>query len=444
MNMTAVGRGDGQQPLRQRSSYRRNRMRPLLLRAKQICRLFWRTLILPIRIFLAVRRGMTAASVTLLLVGIVSANIIWGYPWIGVFSACFSLFFIGFVLNRWALPSLESDFLLPRSAVAGSSFQARTILTNPSRIPAMELEVRLNKPRQRRRPRATDSIVEFESEVPHGIVPMIQPGQRVELNTSLICQSRGLHRLPDVLVTTWFPFHLFRHTTRVRTSANIAITPRLLSADDDATTGGLLDSLGNWTRKLLSGDAMDYTGSREYEPGMPVRQWDFASWARLGRPIVREFQSPSVRTISLIVDTAVDATGESRGDQTDARLEKVLSTAATAIECICRNPIQLRLFVTGQDQSDERNVGFERETLLIRLAIAQRETTIVADEMIGRWCDHLNQSPVLLLTSRKNPLGSFPVPSSVSILRIDFDVSANPDPIDAVPRETLLQGAVPR
>ncbi len=66
----------------------------------------------------------------------------------------------------------------------------------------------------------------------------------------------------------------------------------------------MLDAFGGWSHKLLSGDALDYTGSREYQVGMPVRRWDFTSWARLGRPIVREFQSPSIQLVTLIVDTS--------------------------------------------------------------------------------------------------------------------------------------------
>lgn len=395
---------------------RRFAVRRLYRRIMKITQLIWRILSFPIRAILAVRRAMTGASVTLLLVGIVSANIIWGYPWIGIFSACISLFLVGFVLNRWSLPRLESEFLLPRSAVAGSTFQAQTILTNPSRLPALELQVRL-KPRRKL---AGDTAVRFETELSGGIVPMIHPGQRIRLNTSLVCHSRGLHRLPDVSVTTWFPFYLFRHTSRVKTNAQIAITPRLLTADDDAINGGLLDSLGNWTRKLLSGDAMDYTGSREYEPGMPVRRWDFASWARLGQPIIREFQSPSVRTITLIVDTATDSMDEHNPGDPNPLLERVLSLAATAIDRVCRNPIQVRMFVTGQDPVDQSSVGTERESLLIRLAMARSEAVEIANQKIDQWCNRLDQSPVLILTSRSNPLGKNNVPTSISILRIDL------------------------
>ena len=390
----------------------------LFRRIKRIPRLLWRILVFPIRLFLTVRRAMTPASVTLLLVGIVSANIIWGYPWIGVFSACAALFLVGIVVNRLSLPKLKSDFQLPRSATAGKTFQAQTILTNPSRLPAMELEVELKHRRTTQRKLLSSSAVEFESELATRIVPMIHPGQSIEINTSLVCQTRGLHRLPDVSVTTWFLFYLFRYIRRVKTNAKIAITPRLLTGDDDLIAGGLLDTLGDWTRKLLHGDAMDYTGSREYEPGMPVRRWDFPSWARLGRPIIREYQSPSVRTITLIVDTATEHDSKNR-DKHNQRLERVLSLAATAIDQVCRNPIQVRLFITGESEQGQGMMGGDREPLLIRLALADQANSIDAELAIANWCRQHERSPVLILTSRSRPAGERSVPQSVAVLRVD-------------------------
>ncbi len=397
----------------------------------KIARFSWRLLTSPVRLIAAVRRAMTAASATLLLFGIVSTNIIWGYPWIGVFSACISLFVVGFVVNRWSLPRLEADFLLPRSAVAGAPFQATANLTNLGRFPAMELEVAIESARPNRDTEGGD----FQTELVDGIVEMILPGQQRRLSATMVCQTRGLHSLPGISVTTWFPFYLFRFTRTVTTTASIAITPRLLDLEQDSIGGGLLDSLGGWTRKLLSGDAMDYTGSREYEFGMPVRRWDFVSWARLGRPIVREYQSPSVRTVALVVDTAIDIDMAANHELASKMLERVLSLAATAIDRIGHPPIQIRLFVTGQDWGPESALGTDRESLLIHLAIARQESCQLASQKIRQLCEHLVRSPLLILTCREQPLGAHPVPPFVSILRVEPDSACQrsrfQDPADA-------------
>lgn len=386
--------------------------RYIVRKSRSALRIVWQILSSPIRLLLALRRAMTPASVTLLLVGIISTNIIWGYPWIGIFSACVSLFVVGFVLNRWSLPNLESDFLLPRTAVAGTPFQSQAILANHSRIPAMELEIALESADRTYKPS------KFESQLADGTVDMIRPGDRFGRNVTLECKQRGIQQLPDLYVTTWFPFHLFRYTRRVETIASIPVTPKLLSANDGAIAGGLLDALGTWTRKLLSGDALDYTGSREYEPGMPVRRWDFSSWARLGQPIIREYQSPSVRTITLIVDTAVDPSSNADRKLAGQRLETVLSLAATVIEHVSRHPIQIRLFVTGQDWDLQSGGASDRESLLIRLAAAKRESVQAASQSIVELSAHLSNVPALIITSRARPAGKHSLPATVSNLNI--------------------------
>ncbi len=408
-----VGRQASSSPAVDRSASEFVIRRTMFGRLKSLLRLAWLILFSPIRLILAIRRAMTPASVTLLLVGIVSTNIIWGYPWIGVFSACVSLFVVGFLLNRWSLPSLEADFLLPRSAVAGSPFPTKALLTNQGWFPAMELQIALNP----NNGHSKASV--FQTKLESGIVEMIRPGERFGMNATLQCSSRGIHQLPDICVTSWFPFHLFRFTRSVQTIATIPITPKLLTEDDESLSSGLLDSLGTWTRKVLSGDAMDYTGSREYEAGMPVRRWDFASWARLGQPIIREYQSPSVRTLTFVVDTANDRDAVNDPKSADQVLERVLSLAATAIEHVGRQPIQVRLYVTGQDWSLQSEAGTDRESMLIRLAAANRESDQLASQAIAGLCQHLGNSPLLLMTSRSNPLGQQAVPASVTILSVD-------------------------
>lgn len=411
--------------------------RAVALSAK-VARLVWRITSFPIRLLLAVRQSLTPASVTLLLIGIVSTNIIWGYPWIGIFAACVTMFVVGIALNRWSLPNLETDFVLPRSAVAGTPFQSKLILANSSWFPALELDVAS----EAKRPLPGMHGGQFVMHIEARSILTIDPGKRCLLNATLLCQTRGIQRLPEIAVTTWFPFHLFKYTRQVSTSASIPITPRLLTNEDDLTVSGMLDSLGHWTRKVLSGDAMDYTGSREYVPGMPVRRWDFLSWARLGQPIIREYQSPSVRTIHLIVDTATDPKQAGNSRQAKQSLETVLSYTATAVEYICRQPIQIRLFVTGHEDSIQAESRTDRESLLIQLAAASPESAERASQSMIEICNQNDRTPVLLFTGRTNPFGDFSVPPSVTIFCSDLNSKATIRPshgIDQADRKRVVE-----
>ena len=387
----------------------------------------WRIVASPVHAFLAIRRSMTGASVTLLVIGIVTLNIIWGYPWVGMFSSCLSLMVVGWIINWTMRPKLDFNFALPRSAPAGEPIAMVLHGRNQGKLPAMDLKVAISPSDKTRRRKASQS----QNRNAHRVLSsprqlaMIESGQRFNLPSTIAFDHRGIHTIPDVIVTSFFPFHLFRSFLRHPSRTQIAITPRPMSGEEDAVARGMLDAFGGWSHKLLSGDALDYTGSREYEVGMPVRRWDFTSWARLGRPIVREFQSPSIQLVTLIIDTSHEpGTGVARDTQ-DPLLERVLSLAATAVLTLTQRMVRVRLCLTceateGQAASMPMPTPSDCESMLIRLAAAFSVETSVADTRMAEVIEQVGRSPTMILTSRSGlslSNGSMP---GVTILRVDL------------------------
>lgn len=393
----------------------------MVLLTRGLARCWW-ALTIPLRVFLEVRGSMTGASATLLVIGMFTLNIIWGYPWNGVFSACFSLMLVGAIINRVMRPHLDLNFTLPQSAPAGEPIPVVVHARNVSRLPALDLTAAFSSAApsgNRQSMQATHDVL-----TPMCAIPIIESGEHVKIPCSLLFRRRGMHTLPDVRIQSFFPFHLFRSNRQHSSSIQIAITPRPLSGDEDAIARGLLNAFGGWSHKLLSGDALDYTGSREYRVGMPVRRWDFKSWARLGRPIVREFQSPSMQLVTILVDTAVVDSDMLADDKTDPALERVFSLAATAILSLTQNLIRVRLCITSEETESQIAAlqvvtPTDCESLLIRLATARPVSGDVADDRLSQLVDQLGRTPTLLLTSR--PSGSLPLErsSGVSVLRVD-------------------------
>jgi uncharacterized protein (DUF58 family) len=390
----------------------------------QLARWCARIVLSPVRLFLSIRRSMTAASVSLLLIGIITMNIVWGYPWVGMFSACASLMFVGFAINRIMCPSLKIDFSLPNSSPAGQPFPIVAHVMNQRSVPAMDLKVCFGDgPGHRRKHRRSKNTHGCWAPAPPQSLPLILPAERRDLHASLLNDRRGIHALPNLVVTSMFPFHLFRSSRHVASEAHVAITPRAMTGDEDAVSRGVLDALGGWSHRLLSGDALDYTGSREYEVGMPVRRWDFKSWARLGRPIVREFQSPSIQMVTLIVDTSTSDGGPDDQSQNESPVERVLSLAATAINDLTRKMVRVRLYVTSESPSSLAGIGpthapSDSETLLIRLAGAEFVSPLDADSRVQEVLEHLGRSPGLILTARRELGLQQNLPPNVSILNV--------------------------
>lgn len=380
-----------------------------------------RLLIGPFKLYVNVRSSMTFASVTVLLISIVSLNIVWGYPWSGMFSACVSLLIVGFVTSRLMRPKLELGFSLPRSTPAEQPFIVVTHAKNVGRLPAMDLSIGFRQTKRRRR-KSKDG---FSLRDAHP-VSVIQPSQRIHRSGSIRFDHRGIQTLPDLVVTSMYPFHLFRWTQRFDSATTIAVTPKVLTGDEDELARALIDALGNWSHRLLAGDALDYTGSREYEVGMPVRRWDFSSWARLGRPIVREFQSPTIQMVTLVVDTSLEL------GQEPALLERVLSVAATAVNDLSRKSVRVGLFVThaenvGMQVSEAGSSRSDSESLLIQLAEAEAATPKTSDEQIEQVVDQMRHTPLLVITARTS-LSVSSNASSLTVLRIDSPEASSPAP----------------
>ena len=346
---------------------------------------------------------MTFASVSVVLMALLSLNIIWGYPWTGMAAACLALLLVGWSINRLMRPNLLVGCSLPASCPVGEQVRVVTHLTNMRRLPALDTMVHFETSKSRRRSRGILSS-------PAEFFPMIRPQHHAEYHSSIVYRQRGIHHLPSLLIQSTFPFYLFRSRRLVNVHAQVAITPRPLEEGEDESALRALAAVGGWARKLLAGDAIEYTGSREYQVGMPVRRWDFASWARLGRPIVREYQAPSIQAVNLVIDTGAmkDSTGNrsrfSRKKQTDETLERLLSLAVSTIFSLSAKSVHINLFVTSEElpsePSQRRTLGLDSEASLIRLASASSVDPELGDQRLKEFIEREAGRPTLILTRR--------------------------------------------
>ena len=74
------------------------------------------------------------------------------------------------------------------------------------------------------------------------------------------------------------------------------------------------------------GHAEEFLGLRDYRPGDSLKSIQWKSWARLGRPIVREFEDETYARHALVVDTAV---GVDRAPVLEASASVAASLAAS-------------------------------------------------------------------------------------------------------------------
>ena len=335
-----------------------------------------------------------------MLLSLMALNIVWGYPWVGMLATFLSLLLTGWFVNWLTKPKLNVGCSLPVYATVGQAFPVSVHLSNPSRLPALDVTVGFAQ--QFSTPKRSRSGELLMDSSPWQFMSLIKPGENALYDASLTFYQRGIQPVPSLEVESTFPFHLFRSKDVEPIDATIAVAPAPLNRDEDMIARDVLFSVGNWAQKALSGEALEYVGSREYQVGMPVRRWDFASWARLGRPIVREFQSPTVRSMSLIVDTSM-VSGDSQVDP----LEYLLSLTVSVISQFSSKSILLDLYLTNEPAEtlaeDSLPVGSgEQDSMLVRLAGAESVSSELADKRIDTVLEYLGNAPVLILTSRES------------------------------------------
>ena len=363
-----------------------------------LLRIVKHVLLSPAYLWKAVSHSMTGASTTLIVMIIISMNIIWGYPWLGLFAACSSLLIVGLVINRLTKPKLSVEVTVPDYVQAGDQFGVDVRVKNEGRIPAMDLNVGFHREYRL-----------LKTFAPREYIRRILPDEHSLSPHKMRFATRGVHELPKVYVESLFPFSLFRAIARYDSNASVPVVPKPLSENEfEATNATLRKAVGDIVRKA-SGDMLEYSGSREYQSGMTVRRWDFASWARLGRPIVREFSSQSQVAVTLIVDTSFEYVVEHetrRGKQTRMwkqakQLERLLSLTATVLEKFSSGSVQTTMLVTSEDPEATDDVAANTsQALLIRLASAVEVDSSIADERMSRLSENAINSAVILLTCR--------------------------------------------
>ncbi|MEC8473190.1 MAG: hypothetical protein VXZ38_00945, partial [Planctomycetota bacterium] len=173
-------------------------------------RLLWRApllalqvLTLPFRIVRWLRQSMTVASGTLLVVSIASLNIIWGYPWLGIFSACFSMFFLGRLLSTLMRPKLDYHLSLPRSVPVGHHLAIPIRCRNRGRFPALKFLISFD----RRRPgkgkrkwfrRRSHAYRAQHASSPPSPISILEAGRAERVTSSICFNERGKQYLPAI------------------------------------------------------------------------------------------------------------------------------------------------------------------------------------------------------------------------------------------------------
>ncbi len=139
-------------------------------------------------------------------------------------------------------------------------------------------------------------------------LPALPPHGEVEIRMAGIPLRRGKARLVGVTVARPDPFGLFKAQATVPAEGSFLILPKRYKVPDIQLPGTRKYQPGGVTLASSVADSEEFLSLRDYRPGDPLRHIHWKSWAKAGKPIVKEYQDEFFVRHALVLDTFADAT----------------------------------------------------------------------------------------------------------------------------------------
>jgi uncharacterized protein (DUF58 family) len=182
----------------------------------------------------------------------------------------------------------------------------------------------------RRVPRNPDSVA----------VPALAPGERMTLRLGFTPRRRGRIEFSGLTLGRPDPLGLVKGLARVPLAARVIALPKRYRLPEIALPGRRKYQHGGVSLAASVGDSEEFLALRDYRPGDPLQRVHWKSFARTGKPVVKEYQDEFFERHALVLDT-----GSSRGE--DAAFEDAVALAASFVYTIDTQDCLLDLLFVG-------------------------------------------------------------------------------------------------
>jgi uncharacterized protein (DUF58 family) len=153
-------------------------------------------------------------------------------------------------------------------------------------------------------------------------IPTAGPQEDVEVRMELTPLRRGMIRLDGVTLARPDPFGLFRAFRSLPSPQTMLVLPRRYLLPPIALPGTMKYQEGGVALASNIGQSDEFVALRDYRRGDPLRHIHWRSWAKVGKPIVKEYEDEFFVRHALVLDTFTD-------DPRDEAFEEAVSVAAS-------------------------------------------------------------------------------------------------------------------
>jgi uncharacterized protein (DUF58 family) len=246
------------------------------------------------------------------------------------------LFLVCVVMARAARVPLSVDAQIPQRSTCGARVPVEIRVTNPTGRAALDTAIR-------------------EGDLPRHVwfhprwglpLPDVAPRSEVTVTAELEFRRRGHYLLPGIQQLTHFPLGIWRDVRHLRRPRSLLVYPKfhpLISLDIPV---GKRYQPGGIALSSYLGDSTEFISTREFREGDSLRNIHWRSWARLGKPVVKECHEEYFCRIALLLDTFVL---EDPKERYRREFEAAISVAAAVADRLSKEEYVIDVFAAGPE-----------------------------------------------------------------------------------------------
>ncbi len=211
-----------------------------------------------------------------------------------LFAVPASALLLAFVMNVWRRPRLVIACALPERGTAGRPVSVTASLTGESGRAVGGVQLTLPRP------------IRWGGSLPispRELLLDVKAGEATRAQLEILPERRGRYVLRGPTARHTDPIGLVSGRAVKGPGGVLLVYPRYWSMDDFSVPAGRRYQPGGIPLSSSTGDAIEFVGTREYREGDPLRHIHWRSWARRGKPVVKEYQEEYFCRIALILDT---------------------------------------------------------------------------------------------------------------------------------------------
>lgn len=254
-----------------------------------------------------------------------------------LFAVAAGILVVSLLVNLFPRPRVRLECELPERATAlvPLVLRARVFSVDGRALP----DLRLGFPR----PRRWGSSLRF---TPREELLSVPAGRPAEVTVRFEALRRGRYELPAPTVRSTDPLRLAASQAVAGEDRTLLVYPRFYTVESLDVPRGRRYQPGGIPLSSSTGDAIEFVGTREYREGDPLRNIHWRSFARVGFPVVKEYQEEYFCRIAIVLDTFLP---RRMGEREVRQFEAGISVVASIADHFSRSEAVVDILAAGPD-----------------------------------------------------------------------------------------------